>query len=627
MSLMKTLRVFVLAGVSLLAMIPSGHAAVTTFFSAGNGCTGANNALFSPGGGNVQVSLCMTTTQTSTTCGHTIVLQSAAAESGRFTVVSPVTLGANYSDPNTEVPPLPLAINNPPTVADLGGTSSAPVAVATNQLLATFNLSPGASATNNSYVISLAPVSVVALDADSTCGQTTVPTEEAITATFILNKNPAPVFTSLANTTFQNNAAGTFTVTASGTPAPTFTLTSGTFPAGVNITAAGVISGTPNVAGALPQNFPVVITATSGAVTQTQNFTLTVAGLASQTINFTNPGQQTFGSSLIPLVASASSGLTVAFSSVSPSVCTVSGSNVTMISLGTCSINANQTGNASFSAAPTVNQQFGIVGSVPGAPTIGTGTAGNAQATIAFTAPSSNGGSVIISYTATCNGISATGNTSPITVTGLSNGVVNTCTVSATNSLGTGPASGTVMVTPSAAAPLALDVVESRKVHGAAGTFALPITTGIPIGGAVTVESRLIGAGHTIVFRFNQTITSAGTATVVDGTSAAVANSISFSGSEVSVVLTGLADRNRVSITLANVNGTGAGTTFVATMGFLGGDQNGSAVVDAADIGVIRARSGQAANATNFRGDFNASGAIDAADISTVRARSGNGLL
>src|SRR5207344_3562858 len=101
-------------------------------------CAGASSANFSTSGPTVQVSVCMTTTAPTATCGHTIVLQSAAGESGRFVVVSPVTLGSGYSDPNSEVNQTPLAINNPPIVADFGGTGSGPVAAAANQLLATF---------------------------------------------------------------------------------------------------------------------------------------------------------------------------------------------------------------------------------------------------------------------------------------------------------------------------------------------------------------------------------------------------------------------------------------------------------------------------------------------------------
>lgn len=80
----------------------------------------------------------------------------------------------------------------------------------------------------------------------------------------------------------------------------------------------------------------------------------------------------------------------------------------------------------------------------PGAPTIGTATAGNATATVAFTPNPNNGGLVPLYYTATSNPGSRTGtaSSSPITVTGLTNGTSYTFTVTATNRAGTSTASG-----------------------------------------------------------------------------------------------------------------------------------------------------------------------------------------
>ncbi|MGL4575530.1 MAG: YHYH protein [Burkholderiaceae bacterium] len=92
---------------------------------------------------------------------------------------------------------------------------------------------------------------------------------------------------------------------------------------------------------------------------------------------------------------------------------------------------------------------------VPGAPTIGTANAGNASASVAFTAPASNGGAAISGYTATCTAgamsITGTGTASPISVTGLTNGATYSCSVAATNSAGTGATSNAVSVTPVAA--------------------------------------------------------------------------------------------------------------------------------------------------------------------------------
>lgn len=94
--------------------------------------------------------------------------------------------------------------------------------------------------------------------------------------------------------------------------------------------------------------------------------------------------------------------------------------------------------------------------SAPGAPIIRTATAGNASASISFTAPSSSGGATITGYTATCTAgtTSATGSatTSPVSVTSLSNGTAYSCAVSASNSAGTGLASASASVTPVASA-------------------------------------------------------------------------------------------------------------------------------------------------------------------------------
>ena len=82
---------------------------------------------------------------------------------------------------------------------------------------------------------------------------------------------------------------------------------------------------------------------------------------------------------------------------------------------------------------------------VPDAPTIGDATAGNAEVSVTFTAPSDVGNDAITAYGASAtdgtNVIGATGSSSPITVTGLSNGTSQTAQVWAINDYGNGPLS------------------------------------------------------------------------------------------------------------------------------------------------------------------------------------------
>ena len=89
---------------------------------------------------------------------------------------------------------------------------------------------------------------------------------------------------------------------------------------------------------------------------------------------------------------------------------------------------------------------------VPGAPTALVATAGDASISLAFTAPVLYGGSTITAYAATCaaGGVTktATGSSSPIAVSGLTNATAYTCSVTATNAQGTGSASATANATP-----------------------------------------------------------------------------------------------------------------------------------------------------------------------------------
>jgi hypothetical protein len=89
--------------------------------------------------------------------------------------------------------------------------------------------------------------------------------------------------------------------------------------------------------------------------------TVTVNATIPQTISFTNPGVRTLGEAPFFLSATGgASGNPLIFTSQTNIVCTVSGSTVTLVAAGTCTIAANQTGNASYAAAPQVTQSITV---------------------------------------------------------------------------------------------------------------------------------------------------------------------------------------------------------------------------------------------------------------------------
>lgn len=132
----------------------------------------------------------------------------------------------------------------------------------------------------------------------------------------------------------------------------------------------------------------------------------------------------------------------------------------------------------------------------PSAPTIGTAVPLNASATVAFT-DNSNGGATITNHTATSSpgGFTGTSATSPITVTGLSNGTPYTFTVTATNSAGTSSASSASnSVTPYVpATSFTFTGPSSGNVRSASTNFT--VTPNSTYNGTITITPS--GAGST----------------------------------------------------------------------------------------------------------------------------------
>ena len=182
-----------------------------------------------------------------------------------------------------------------------------------------------------------------------------------------------------------------------------------------------------------------------------------------------------------------------------------------------------------FSGIWTVTQQMQARGAsiwpaTPGAPTIGTATAGNSLcASVTFTAPACTGnpaGITAYRVISTPGCFTATGASSPLTVTGLTDATSYTFKAQATNTIGYGPLSAASnSITASNA---------GSQSYTTPGTFTWVAPSGVSNVSIVVVgaggnggNGGKGGGGGGLAYRNNVTVTPGGSYTVVVGTSTA----------------------------------------------------------------------------------------------------------
>jgi hypothetical protein len=244
-----------------------------------------------------------------------------------------------------------------------------------------------------------------------------------------------------------------------------------------------------------------------------------------------NGGSPITSYTITPYIGSAAQTSTVITGSPPATSATVSGlTDGTTYTFTVTATNAVGTGPAS---APS-NQVTPAAPTAPDAPAGVTATAGNQSATVSWSAPS-NGGSPITSYTVTpyLAGVAQTATqvsgSPPATtsiVPGLTNGSAYTFTVTATNAVGTGPASAPSQpVTPTAAAaPAFVQEVSSHRPGQTSISVTMPAN--VTTGNRLVVEVADWSPGHattsSVTDSAGDTFTEVTTSTGSDGTQLSV---------------------------------------------------------------------------------------------------------
>jgi hypothetical protein len=244
-----------------------------------------------------------------------------------------------------------------------------------------------------------------------------------------------------------------------------------------------------------------------------QSFSVVARSASPQSITFTStaPSAATVGGASYSVSAAASSGLTVGYSvdAASSSVCSITGTTVSFTGTGTCTIDADQSGNASYLAAPREQQSFAV---------------GLASQAISFTSAAPSG--VVAGDPAyTVTGVATSGLGIVFSADSSSAGV---CTVSGSSVsfVGTGtctidadqPGNGTYAPAARVQQSFGVGMPSAPSVQSI--TFTSTAPSSATVGGATYTVSAIASSGLAVVFSADAT--SAGVCTVSGSTVAPV---------------------------------------------------------------------------------------------------------
>jgi hypothetical protein len=267
---------------------------------------------------------------------------------------------------------------------------------------------------------------------------------------------------------------------------------------------------------------------------------------APQTITFGTLSNQTYGATPFGVSATASSGLAVSFNSQTAAVCTVSGVTVTIVSAGTCTIQATQGGNANYLPATAVNQSFQVAKANQ---TISFGTIANRLLGASpFTVSATASSGLAVSFNSQTPAI-CTASGASVTLA-----AVGTCTIQATQA-GNTDFNGATSVNQSfqVTALTAQTLTAGSTSSAPGGAFSIPVTLALSSG--VNVDSLTFGIQITPVGNA-PTLTGSLSFTTGASVSAIPFTTTEGTANEISVVWASIATPFSGVVALGSITGT-----------------------------------------------------------------------
>ncbi len=228
------------------------------------------------------------------------------------------------------------------------------IATSTSGLTVSFESKTPANCTVSGGTLSANGIGVCTVEATQVGNATYNPAPIVTHSYSIVKKEQTITFNSLPNSVAADIEVNLAATASSGLPVefssdtPTVCTVSGSV-------VTNLVAGTCGIRASQPGDDEF-----AAADDQTRAYSVTKLN---QSIAFSTPvnGSESLENSNVPLVATADSGLTVSFSSTTPSVCSVTGSTARTLSVGTCRLVATQAGNDRFNEAPSITHTITVL--------------------------------------------------------------------------------------------------------------------------------------------------------------------------------------------------------------------------------------------------------------------------